>query len=101
MCINCLIEFFIFTASWKTPLLIAALLLVPIVILVITFWCRLRERQRGNEESETRLQENAPRGREQREEESREDKEERKYSRIKYVGSFKDSAEAGASEVMV
>lgn len=80
---------------------------VAIAILVITlrYWCvhrkRLRERRRVNKESETWQQESARRGRGQRENESREDKEKLEYSRLKYAGSLKDSAETGGSEVMV
>lgn len=99
--------FFITTASWKKPLLIAGLVLVAIVIVVITllYWYlhrkRLKERQRVNEESETWLQGSVRRGTGQREAKSREDQQNLEYSRLKYVGSIKDSGKTGDSEVMV
>ena len=99
--------FFMPTASWEKPVLIAALVLVAVVVLVIVslYWYRhvhrkrLRERQRVNEETGTWLQESSPRGRGQRVKESKEDKVNLEYSQLKYVGSFKDSAEE--TEVMV
>ena len=77
-----------------------------ILVISLLYWYfhkkGLRERQRVNEESDTWLQESARRETGQREEESRKDKENREYSRLKYVGSFKDAAEtSGQSEVMV
>ena len=101
--------FLIPTASWEKPVLIATLVLAVVVVLVIASLCwyryrkRLRERQKVNEEEiETWRQESAPRGRGQRKEESREHQENLKYSRLKCVGSRKDSAEYGKTgEVMV
>ena len=103
---NCLVDS-IPTASWKKPLLIAGMVLVAIVIVVITllYWYlhrkRLKERQRVNEESETWLQESVRRRTGQRKDKSGEDQQNLEYSRLKYVGSLKDSAETGDNEVMV
>lgn len=62
---------------------------------------RLKERQKVNEEIGTWRQESTPRGRGQREEESREHQKNLEYSRLKYVASLKDSAGAGKTDVMV
>ena len=102
-----MLDIFIPTVSWKKPLLIASLVLVAVALLVIASLCwyryrkRLRERRKVNEKIGTWRQESAPRGRGQREEESREHKENLEYSRLKYVGSPKDSTEAGKTAVMV
>ena len=103
---NCLVDS-IPTASWMKPLLIAGLVLVAIVIVVIAllYWYlhrkRLKERQRVNEESETWLQGSARRRTGQRKDKSREVQQNLEYSRLKYVGSVKDSGKTGDSEVMV
>ena len=87
--------------------MIASLVLVALVVLVMASLCwyryrkTLKERQKVNEEIGTWRQESAPRGRGQREEESKEHHANIEYSRLKYVASLKDSAGAGKTEVMV